>query len=798
MDKNIGKKLDGRYEITELIGVGGMADVYKGVDVIDNKAVAIKILKKEFAENEEFLRRFRNESKAIAVLSHPNIVKIYDVGFSDKIQYIVMEYIDGITLKDYIEEEKVLTWKDTVHFILQILRALRHAHEKGIVHRDIKPQNIMMFTDGTIKVMDFGIAKFARDEGKTATDQAIGSVHYISPEQARGDTTDAKSDIYSIGAMMYEMLTGRKPFDSENPVSIAVMHMQDIPDRPRALNPDIPPGLEEIVLRTMEKNPDDRYPSTVEMMADIEAFKNDPEIVFGYYQEVDESVYYYDQQPENYQDYGVQQGGYQSVPVGAQNGNSYSNGYGGNGGYNNGGYNNPPQKPAKRKMPDNYNDYDDDDEEEERSSLVVPVLTAAVVVVIVVAVIFVTILVGDKLKSDGGGNDFKMPYLIGKDYNDAVSEYRGKINIQENGYEYSAQFDQGCIISQSIEAGTPVKKNEEVKVVISRGTEKAKIPLGLKGLDLASAQRKLTEANFLCEVKNASSNEVEKGYVINSSPEEGTEVNAGMTVILYVSMGLESEEIIVENYVGQKIEDVSYSATYLGLHVEIDQVLSKEPVGVVVEQSIKPNERVEAGTTILLKVSKGIAPDGDVEFNIPVPQNAVGTFQIEYTVIGDDGTTNKFTSDTIIGQVSTGAQTLVSGSGEEATVKAVLISLDTTSMSARSSNIGEYKADFTTGSYQVVYERVSEAFSDVGGFIERPTEAPTTVPPTEYVPPLQIQTEPTQPEEQPEPEPEPQPQPEPQPTEPPPPPPTDPPAPPPTAPPAATYPLAEQMPTLGW
>lgn len=242
MDKNIGKKLDGRYEITELIGVGGMAEVYKGIDVIDNKTVAIKILKKEYAENEEFLRRFRNESKAVAVLSHPNIVKIYDMGFSEKIQYIVMEYIDGITLKEYIEEEHVLTWKDTVHFVIQILRALQHAHDKGIVHRDIKPQNVMMFTDGTIKVMDFGIAKFAREEGKTATDQAIGSVHYISPEQASGNVTDARSDIYSVGAMMYEMLTGRKAFDSDNPVAIAVMHMHDIPERPRAINPDIPDG----------------------------------------------------------------------------------------------------------------------------------------------------------------------------------------------------------------------------------------------------------------------------------------------------------------------------------------------------------------------------------------------------------------------------------------------------------------------------------------------------------------------------------------------------------------------------
>ena len=193
MDNYIGKRLDGRYEITELIGQGGMANVYKATDVLDNRIVAVKILKREFSESDEFLRRFRNESKAIAVLSHPNIVKIYDMGFSEKLQYIVMEYIDGITLKEYIDSERVLNWKDAVHFIIQILRALQHAHNRGIVHRDIKPQNIMLLTDGTIKVMDFGIAKFAREESMTATDQAIGTVHYISPEQARGVSTNCSA-----------------------------------------------------------------------------------------------------------------------------------------------------------------------------------------------------------------------------------------------------------------------------------------------------------------------------------------------------------------------------------------------------------------------------------------------------------------------------------------------------------------------------------------------------------------------------------------------------------------------------
>ena len=273
MDKYIGKKLDGRYEITELIGVGGMADVYKATDLAENKVIAVKILKREYAGSEEFLRRFRNESKMIASLSHPNVVKVHDVEFSDKLQFIVMEYIDGITLKEYIENEGVLTWKDSVHFIIQVLRALQHAHDKGVVHRDIKPQNIMLFTDGTIKVMDFGIAKSALEQACTATDQTIGTVHYISPEQARGDKTDEKSDIYSVGVMFYEMLTGQKPFDSDKPVTVAVMQMKNTPKRPRAVNPNIPAGLEEIILRAMEKDPENRYQTAADMIKDIESFK---------------------------------------------------------------------------------------------------------------------------------------------------------------------------------------------------------------------------------------------------------------------------------------------------------------------------------------------------------------------------------------------------------------------------------------------------------------------------------------------------------------------------------------------
>ncbi|WP_444244101.1 protein kinase domain-containing protein, partial [Eubacterium sp.] len=261
MDNYVGKRLDGRYEVQEIIGVGGMSVVYKAYDNVDDRIVAIKILKDEFLNNEEFKRRFKNESKAIALLSHENIVRVYDVNFGEKLQYIVMEYIDGITLKEYINKQNSITWNDAVYFMTQILRAVQHAHDKGIVHRDIKPQNIILLPNGTLKVTDFGIARFSRSETKTLTEQAIGSVHYIAPEQAKGEQTDERADIYSMGVVLYEMLAGKVPFDSENAVSVALMQVQANAEKLTQINPNIPKGLEQICVHAMQKNPDDRYQS---------------------------------------------------------------------------------------------------------------------------------------------------------------------------------------------------------------------------------------------------------------------------------------------------------------------------------------------------------------------------------------------------------------------------------------------------------------------------------------------------------------------------------------------------------
>ncbi|MBP5363361.1 MAG: Stk1 family PASTA domain-containing Ser/Thr kinase [Ruminococcus sp.] len=692
MDKYIGKKLEGRYEITELIGVGGMAEVYKGIDVIDNKAVAIKILKKEYAENEEFLRRFRNESKAVAVLSHPNIVKIYDMGFSDKLQYIVMEYIDGITLKEYIEEEKVLTWKDTVHFVIQILRALQHAHDKGIVHRDIKPQNIMMFSDGTIKVMDFGIAKFAREEGKTATDQAIGSVHYISPEQASGSVTDAKSDIYSVGAMMYEMLTGKKPFDSDNPVAIAVMHMHDIPERPRAINPDIPDGLEEVVLKAMEKAPEDRYQTTADMIADIEKFKADPSTTFGYYVEEgaddNENTRFFNTQsiaregvaqqniPQG-QPEQVQQPVYAGIPAGGPAPYGVQQPY-------------PPQQQPYGDVYNNDDYYEDDDDEEEesgRSSLIIPVLTAAVVVVIIVGVIVISLLFTDMLKDTKDKNDWKMPDVVGMDFNDAVAKWGNNIQFKEDGQVYN-EAEPGIIIEQDPAPEVEFKKGAILKVKVSKGMETVEVP-NVVDMNAELAKDTLTGKGLKCEIRNSSSTK-RKGYVIKTEPAAGDEAHKGSTVVLYVSMGEDAGQVSVDDWVGKSIDDAKMLAEYAGLKVTTKGVASYEKEGTVVKQSIKKGEKVETGTEILFEFSDGTNPDGVIPFTVDFPSDADGRFVISFMIVNDDGSRDTQETHTIFVPEETSVTLDVKGSGEDATVNVLLTNLNNN----KRASIGTYKFNF--------------------------------------------------------------------------------------------------------
>ena len=283
MDQYIGKMLDNRYEILEVIGTGGMAVVYKARCHRLNRLVAIKILRDDLAQDAEFRRRFHDESQAVAMLSHPNIMAVYDVSKSSDLEYIVMELLDGITLKQYMQKKgEPLSWKEALHFITQIMKALSHAHGRGIIHRDIKPQNIMVLRDGSIKVADFGIARLASAAQSTLTQEALGSVHYISPEQARGSRIDARSDIYSAGVVLYEMLTGRLPYEGDSPVSVAIQHINSIPLAPRELNPDIPEALEAITMKAMASNVEQRYLSADAMLADLEEFRKNPNINFEY------------------------------------------------------------------------------------------------------------------------------------------------------------------------------------------------------------------------------------------------------------------------------------------------------------------------------------------------------------------------------------------------------------------------------------------------------------------------------------------------------------------------------------
>ncbi|MBQ8687446.1 MAG: Stk1 family PASTA domain-containing Ser/Thr kinase [Ruminococcus sp.] len=696
MDKFIGSRLDGRYEITELIGEGGMAEVYKAHDVLDNKVVAVKILKAQFAGNEEFLRRFRNESKAISVLSHPNIVKVYDMCFSEKLQYIVMEYIDGITLKDYIDSERVLNWKDAVHFIIQILRALQNAHNRGIVHRDIKPQNIMLLTDGTIKVMDFGIAKFAREESMTATDQAIGTVHYISPEQARGDVTDEKSDIYSVGVMFYEMLTGQKPFDTDSPISIAVMHIRNVAQRPRDINPNIPSGLEEIIMHAMEKDAEVRYQTATDMIHDIEAFKNNNQIVFGYYR--------MPAQQQSRQ--------YTAAPPREQVQPDYRN----------------------QQQPEYYDNGEYDTEEDEewygyeeeparQKSMLVPILTSVTIVVVVICAVIVVAIIAGAWRP-GSEKLTTIPDLVGMPYEDAVEIYEDSLVLNVEKEAYNDKYAEGMIYDQSIAAGQEIQQDADGKVrvaiAVSQGTQKHVIP-ELTNVPESEAIEQLDAMGFTVrKVSEESTMEagIEKGMVIRTEPKAGTEAEAGQTIVLYVSAGIAVDEVTVPELVGKTLEEVEIEAAHLNLKLVVEEVESAEPEGTILEQDIEAGEIVVSGKEIHVKVSTGVAPEGEVTFGLYLPSIATGRYTLDFSIDGEIVESYAFVTESTDGMV---VVTL-----KERGTKTVVVSI-TGTQSGLTSRLGTYTFDFTAGGFTAQSENIDAGFEAV------------TIMPTTEAPPVETQ-----------------------------------------------------------
>ncbi len=621
MDSNIGKKLDGRYELLELIGVGGMADIYRARDIQEDRIVAVKILKTEFAGSDEFLRRFRNESKAIALLSHPNIVKIYDVGFTDKVQFIVMEYVDGITLTDYIEQQGVLKWRDAVHFTVQVLKALQHAHDRGIVHRDVKSSNIMLLRDGNIKVMDFGIARFNSENNKTVSDKTIGSVHYISPEQARGDLTDERSDIYSVGVALYEMLTGKKPFDGDTAVAIALKHMQSTPKRPTEINSTIPEGIEQIVLRAMQKDPSARYQTAGEMIADLEEFKKNPGIVFDYkYNSTDGSSKF-------------------AMSASASSESEKMR------------FNAPSKIDDDDDENDEYEDeYDDDDDDEieERRSPLIPILFAVGAAFVVATVFLVLVLLSQRFGNNPSDSDstnkgtingiiiengeFAMPKLVGKTWEEVKRDYDGSSLMQIVAQEeYNGEYEVGYIFEQSITENRMVKVGSTITVKVSKGKRKVEIQ-DFTDREYEAAKKQLEKDGFKVVSRSAESEEIAEGRVIRTDPPAHELADQGSTVVVIVSMGASEKMKVVPHLVGMTIEDALKSCDECGLIPTVDYKDSDEDKGKVLEQSIDPDEKVIPGTEIVLKVSSGELPERQYSVNISLPQGISGDFEFRFYV----------------------------------------------------------------------------------------------------------------------------------------------------------------------
>lgn len=584
MDKYIGKRLDGRYEIHELLGVGGMAYVYKAYDNIEKRWVAIKILKEELAGNSDFLRRFRNESKAIAVLSHPNIVKVYDVSFGDRIQYIVMEYIDGITLKQYIEQQGEIKWREALYFTVQILRALQHAHEKGIIHRDIKPQNIMLLEDGTIKVTDFGIARFSQAETQTMTDKAIGSVHYIAPEQARGGYINDKADIYSVGVMLYEMLTGQLPFVADNAVSVAIMQMQAEPTPPSRINPSIPKGLEEITMHAMEKNPAQRFPSAADMLEDVERFRRNPEIVFHYGEQVDRA--------------------YAGTSADI--------------------YGNVQQNAAPQKYNDNY-EYEEEyvrSQNSARASNIIKGIVAAVIVVALVAggIFGWRYLQNLTTSTNKTSDEIILPNFVGMIYDTDIKDNPDYADLTfEITYGNVPSKQPGEVLNQNPVASMPVKKGKTVLLTVNGEAEQVVVE-DVKGYEKQDAYDALKALNLSPKMQAVADDDTAVGYVVKTDPAAGSTVSTGTTVTIYVSSGPSTESAVIPNIVGYQYSTAKEQLEAAGFVVtaEYDDESDKDENTVL---SVSPNEgeKAKKGSVVTVTVSSGKGAQKDVYYDIPLP-----------------------------------------------------------------------------------------------------------------------------------------------------------------------------------
>jgi len=581
-DKYIGRLLDNRYEILEVIGTGGMAVVYKARCHRLNRLVAIKILKDDNKDDEDFHRRFHAESQAVAMLSHPNIVSVYDVSTSVMADYIVMELIEGITLKQYMEKKGVLNWKETLHFAMQIAKALEHAHSKGIVHRDIKPHNVMVLKNGSVKVMDFGIARMI-SRGNTLTKEALGSVHYISPEQARGGRVDDRSDIYSLGVVMYEMMAGRPPYDGESPVSVAIQHINGGAALPSVLNPNIPGGLEQIIMKAMAHNVSDRYPSATRMLADMDEFRKDPTILFDYTGLPLDAAMRVQKQPL------VLQPTPDIAEKVVQRRTSQN------------------QHRPRTGVRSNPSQHRQRQQDEKRSRITTIAIIVCSLVAVIAIGVFMAILLGGGFAP--GKKLVEVPKLEGEVYAD-LQEYAGLTIMKDEIYDETVPA--GVIISQQPEAGKQVVENTKVVVTVSLGAEPNVVHMANfinLTKDWALSALDGLELNLKYDIKEEYNEEIAEGNIIRTSPQEGAELKQGQTITLYVSKGKKVQLGGMPNVVGENKENAiqTLENQELDLKIVLNEVWDFNiPAGIVMETEPGRGERLKTGQTVTLTVSKGI------------------------------------------------------------------------------------------------------------------------------------------------------------------------------------------------
>lgn len=575
MDQYIGKMLDDRYEILELIGSGGMANVYKAKCHRLNRMVAIKILKNDMAENSEIRRRFRDESRAVAQMSHTNIVSIYDVSTSGDTEYIVMELIDGITLKQYMDRRGQMDWRESLHFITQIMRALDHAHSRGIVHRDIKPQNIMVLRDGSVKVADFGIACL-QNNAQTMTQEALGSVHYISPEQARGERIDARSDIYSAGVVLYEMLTGRLPFEGDSAVSVAIQHLSSVPLSPSEIREDVPNALELICMKAMCADIRKRYSSADEMLRDLENFRKNPNLDMEHIRE--ELAEKQDQEPTRYIDRKEINDAVRAEKAKPEKA-----------------VNNEKTGIAGTKA------------EKKRMAIIIGAFAGALLLIFLIF----TLIFGGFGRNESNGK--KVPNIVGMTVEEAEKSdgIKGVFTIEVVGTKDSSKYEEGQIVSQDPTEGTLRKNNLTIQVFVCAKEEKAYMP-SLAGYNESEAKSilKNMDMNLSIQVQEKSSDSVAKGLVVMSSPEAGSEIKKGNSVILYISSGIEIKPVTVPSFVNMdEASAIAKAEGELGLVVgSSTYVYSDQDAGIVIDQSIKTNTEAKTGDSIYFTVSKGPEP----------------------------------------------------------------------------------------------------------------------------------------------------------------------------------------------